>query len=174
MTIEIIPYSDIYNDQLVDLLTNNKWIFHSNLIITKKEVLEKIENGFYTKNETQSFLIFDSSKKLIGYYRIFDLGEDKNSDETPLFDLRIAQDFRNKGVGRNAVSAMCDFVFTEYPNKNRFEATTRFDNFAMIKVLESCGFEKEAHYRQAWKTKEGKKVDCFGFAILKQDWESKS
>jgi len=62
------------------------------------------------------------------------------------------------------------YVFNNYPNKTRFEATTRIDNLGMRRVLEKCGFVKEAHYRQSWPGEDRKKFDCAGYAILKRDW----
>lgn len=42
----------------------------------------------------------------------------------------------------------------------------------MRKVLEKCGFVKEAHYRQSWPDKNGNKIDTVGYGILRKDWES--
>jgi RimJ/RimL family protein N-acetyltransferase len=44
----------------------------------------------------------------------------------------------------------------------------------MRRVLEACGFVKEAHYRQAWPDEKGGKHDCVGYCILKSDWENKT
>ncbi|HWA06503.1 MAG TPA: GNAT family protein, partial [Ignavibacteria bacterium] len=83
-------------------------------------------------------------------------------------------DFRGKGIGKHALKWLPDLVFTEYPNKQRFEATTRIDNNAMRKVFEHCGFVKEAHYRLAWPDENGNMYDCTGYAILRQDWQNET
>lgn len=76
------------------------------------------------------------------------------------------------GIGKQSVDMLCKLVFENYPNKRRFEATTRIDNISMRKVLEACGFVKEAHYREAWPGENGQYYDCTGYSILRKDWES--
>ena len=99
---------------------------------------------------------------------------DKFSDETPLFDIRILENMRGKGVGRKAVRWLVRHIFRCYPNKNRIEAATRVDNIGMQKVLKKCGFVKEAHYRQAWPINKNERTDAVGYGILKSDWETKT
>ncbi|MEO8512108.1 MAG: GNAT family protein [Ignavibacteria bacterium] len=70
------------------------------------------------------------------YDTAFDLGDDKLDDETPLFDIKITHSYRGKGVGVRALNWLMNFVFTNYPCKNRFEATTHIDNIPMPKVFE--------------------------------------
>lgn len=158
---------------LIDILVNNPWEFHSGQGWKKEQVEEKIKSGYFNSNETKTFFLVEE-KDVIGFIRIFDLGEDLTDDETPLFDIRIKKDFRGKGFGKQAVDLTIEFVFNTYPNKNRFEATTRHDNLAMRRVLEKCGFVKEAHYRQSWPNKENVKVDTVGYGILRSDWQNKS
>ena len=111
---------------------------------------------------------------LVGVIRLFDLGSGPDDDETPLFDIKIKEEFRGKGIGKQALGWLTDFVFSNYLNKTRFEATTRIDNIAMRRVFENCGFVKEAHYRQAWPDAEGNRYDCTGYAILRSDWLNKT
>ena len=42
----------------------------------------------------------------------------------------------------------------------------------MQRVLERCGYVREAHHRQAWHGPDGTVHDAFGYAILRQDWLS--
>jgi RimJ/RimL family protein N-acetyltransferase len=162
-------------EELVELLTTQTWGFHSIPVIAREKVLEQLKNGYYSGQEIRTFIIENAKKKVVGMIRLFDLGPDANDDkETPLFDIRLRSDSRSKGAGTEAVKWLTDFLFTNFPNKNRFEATTRADNKAMRKVLEKCGFIKEAHYRQAWPDSEGTKHDCTGYAILKSDWLNKT
>lgn len=111
---------------------------------------------------------------LVGVIRLFDLGSGPDDDETPLFDIKIKEEFRGKGIGKQALGWLTDFVFSNYLNKTRFEATTRIDNIAMRRVFENCGFVKEAQYRQAWPDAEGNRYDCTGYAILRSDWLNKT
>lgn len=166
-------FNPVDSDILIDILVNNLWEYHSGHGWKKEQVEEKIKLGYYNSNEVKTFLLVEE-ESVIGFIRIFDLGEDLMDDETPLFDIRIKKDFRGKGLGKKSVDLAIEFVFNTYPNKNRFEATTRHDNLAMRRVLEKCGFVKEAHYRQSWPNKENVKVDTVGYGILRKDWESKS
>ncbi len=160
-------------DILIDILVNNPWEFHSGKGWTREMVEEEIKSGYFSSVDKKTFFLSDE-KEIIGFIRIFDLGDDILDDETPLFDLRIKKEFRGKGFGKQAVDLALEFVFNTYPNKNRFEATTRHDNIAMRKVLQKCGFVKEAHYRQSWPDKNNVKVDTVGYGILRTDWQNKS
>lgn len=88
-----------------------------------------------------------------------------------MFDIRLADNSRSKGCGSVALKQIVDYVFNNYPNKKRIEATTRNDNKAMRRVLEKCLFVKEAHYRKGWSGQDGKDYDAIGYGILKEDWE---
>ncbi|MBL4715426.1 MAG: GNAT family N-acetyltransferase [Bacteroidetes bacterium] len=157
---------------LLDILLNNEWEFHSASKLTKKEIEHRIQSGYYTKDESKTFLIFNNKNQAIGFFRLFDLGKDKSDSETPLFDIRIRKEGRNEGIGKQAVNWLTNYIFSNYPNKNRIEATTRHDNIAMRKVLQQCGYLKEAHYRQSWPTQNKTKADTIGYGILRHDWEN--
>ena len=170
----IIPFHSGEREELADFLIANIWEFHSGSGLTREMVVERVEKGFYGNAQTRTFWIVSDAGEKIGHIRIFDLSDDRSSTGAPLFDIRIAADHRGKGVGRDAVQWIADFIFTSYPWKTRIEATTRHDNIAMRKVLRRCGFAKEAHYRQAWGIADGRPVDCVGYALLRGDWERKS
>jgi RimJ/RimL family protein N-acetyltransferase len=157
-------------EQLAEFLSSEKWDFYREPVLSKETVIEKVNKNHYSKNGIKTFWITDESNVKIGMIRLFDLGENQDSDETPLFDIRIKNSMRGNGIGTEAVRWLISYVFRNYPNKTRFEATTRFDNKVMRRVLERCGFVKEAHYRQAWPDGQGNKHDCAGYGILRNDW----
>ncbi|HEY3250206.1 MAG TPA: GNAT family protein [Ignavibacteria bacterium] len=161
-------------NDLINFLVSERWEFHSLPEIPPGKVIEQLNNGYFTGKGKKTFLISGENRERIGVIRLFDLGDDVNSTETPLFDLKIKKEFRNKGIGKNAVRWLTEYVFNYYPNKDRLEATTRYDNIAMRKVLEECCFVKEAHYRLAWSDENGNKYDCTGYGILRSDWENKT
>ncbi|HMT10936.1 MAG TPA: GNAT family protein [Ignavibacteria bacterium] len=164
---------DSGKDILVDILTSDTWPFHSTPVLEKEKIIEQLEKGYFNGPGKRTFLIEYSNEK-VGVIRLFDLGESIEDDETPLFDIKVKREFRGKGIGESAVRKLVALVFNEYPNKNRFDATTRADNIAMRRVFEKCGFVKEAHYRQAWPDEKGNKFDCAGYSILRQDWKNKT
>ncbi|MET4002283.1 RimJ/RimL family protein N-acetyltransferase [Arthrobacter sp. UYCu511] len=98
--------------------------------------------------------------------------EDLKEGAAPLFDLRLDESQRGKGLGLAVLRALCKLVFTSMPETVRFEGQTREDNIAMRKTFIRAGFLKEAHYRLAWPTNSGGHVAAIAYAILRQDWES--
>ena len=90
-----------------------------------------------------------------------------------MFDLRIRARYRRRGLGVQAVRWLTGYLFAEFPDIRRIEANTRKDNIAMRRTLLSCGYVKEAHYRDAWPSFENATVyDGVGYAMLRRDWDS--
>lgn len=172
MHIKIHEFKETEKEGLLEFLSGERWTFHSTPQITKEKVTVQLQNGYFTGRGIKTFWIADDSGTRIGIIRLFDLGITESSTETPLFDIKISSGFRGMGIGELAVNWLKDFVFTNYPAKTRFEATTRADNLPMRRILEKCGFVKEAHYRKTWSDENGNKFDCTGYAILREDWES--
>lgn len=42
----------------------------------------------------------------------------------------------------------------------------------MRRTFRTCGYVKEAHYRQAWPGPAGTAYDAVGYAILRSDWQA--
>ncbi len=42
----------------------------------------------------------------------------------------------------------------------------------MRRTFVTCGYVKEAHYRQAWPSPGGTVYDAVGYAILRTDWQA--
>ena len=96
--------------------------------------------------------------------RIYDL-----QDITLLLDIRILSKYKGMGVRTITVNWLIDYIFNNYFDKERIEGNTRQDNYTMRCVFHKCGFAKEAHYRKAWKDKNGKLYDAIGYGITKED-----
>ena len=92
-------------------------------------------------------------------------------DDTPLFDLRLAEDVRGQGLGAPVLRALTRETFRRYPHVQRFEGVTRWDNVAMRRTFRRAGWVKEAHYRSAWPVPGGEPVDTIGYAMLRRDLE---
>jgi len=174
MQITTIEFNIDDKEEIINFLTSERWEFHSLPQIPPGKIIEQLNNGYFTGEGKRTFWILNEKKDKIGVIRLFDLGSELDSSETPLFDVKIKKELRNKGIGKKAVKWLTEYVFTNYPTKDRFEATTRYDNIAMRKVLEECGFVKEAHYRQAWPDEYENKYDCTGYSILRSDWKNKT
>jgi len=172
MDINYIEFQNEEKDLLTDFLTSDIWEYHSDPIIDRSKIEERVEQGYYSGHKRKTFWIINEWNIRIGIILIFDLDE-SSQDETPLFDIRIKREFRGRGIGTKAVRWLAAYLFSNYPLLSRIEATTRQDNFAMRKVLKKSGFVKEAHYREAWPAKDNIKFDCVCYGILKKDWLDK-
>lgn len=148
-------------------MVTNSFPFHGSGPLTDRAVHQAIDDGRFRNAENDSYWVLDSEGRRAGFVRFEDL-----KDETPLFDLRLAEGRRGQGLGREALLAATDWVFGNLIEATRFEGNTRADNVAMRRTFESCGWVKEAHYRESWPTGEGQRVDGVAYAILRRDWET--
>ncbi|MDQ0964265.1 RimJ/RimL family protein N-acetyltransferase [Streptomyces sp. B4I13] len=151
-------------DSLVRFLARDTWPFHVSATVSGDEVRAWAAAGVFDSDETRTFWITVRADA-VGLIRLMDLG-----DGTPLFDLRIASEHRGRGMGPRALAWLTRYVFTEFPDAERMEGTTRQDNAAMRRTFEKGGYVKEAHYRDAWPGAGGRRYDAVGYAILRRDW----
>lgn len=169
MPITFHPMANSEHDsgELVRFLTANRFPFHVRPRHSEESAREAVASGRFWSEESLGYWI-DNDGLRIGLVILEDLDED-----TPMFDLRLAEEFRGKGLGSKVLTALCAKVFEQFPEPVRFEGQTREDNIAMRKTFLRAGFLKEAHYRLGWPTPEGPRVASVAYAILRQDWESK-
>jgi RimJ/RimL family protein N-acetyltransferase len=76
-----------------------------------------------------------------------------------------------KGLESRPWSWLVGHIFETMPEIQRIEGYTRVDNLPMRQVFRQCGFVKEAHFRKGWFDDQHDKV---GYAILREDWETKT
>ena len=169
MPITFSPMANSEQDSrdLVEFLMSNRFPFHVRARHSEESARESVASGRFWSEESLGYWINDGASR-IGLVVLEDLDED-----TPMFDLRLAEEFRGKGLGPKVLTALCAKVFEQFPDPVRFEGQTREDNIAMRKTFLRAGFLKEAHYRLGWPTAEGPRVASVAYAILRQDWESK-
>lgn len=154
-------------DDLVAFMTGNEFPFHVVPRPTRSQVESWIGEGAYRDEDNDSYWVEHDELGRIGFLRLEDL-----SDDAPLFDLRLAQDFRGRGLSVPTVKTATDHVFRTMPAVNRFEGQTREDNIAMRRTFLRCGFLKEAHYREGWPVEGGEPVASVAYGILRRDWET--
>lgn len=179
MDLHFTPIGDSDGEaaELVAFLSGDEWPFHGDSRPSRQTAEAWIAAGRFTGSGVRSFWIrtagdapassAEPAKVAAGIVTLRDLG-----DPTPLFDLRLRSAYRGRGLGSAAVRWLTEYLFTEFQEIRRIEAHTRRDNIAMQHVLERCGYVREAHHRQAWPGSDGSVHDSFGYAILRQDWQS--
>jgi RimJ/RimL family protein N-acetyltransferase len=152
---------------VVDFLTASTWPFHG----TARLSPELAADIPVDDDELQSFWItLDDSP--VGLIRLLDLGD--LEDGSPLFDLRLAERHRGRGIGARAVDWLTAYLFTEFPELHRIEATTRHDNLPMQAVFASCGYRLEGRLVEAWTSTDGSRYDTLLYAILRREFVARS
>lgn len=151
-------------EDLVELLTKNQWEYHGNQIVKEESVRENFKKGYY-QNDRETYWIIDNGTK-VGIIIINDI-----SDSIPIFDMRLAPNYRGKGYGTKTLIWLKDYLFGE-KNKIRIEGYTRYDNFGMRKCFTKAGFVKEGYLRSAWENEDGTVSDCVVYGAIRSDWES--
>lgn len=148
--------------ELIKFLTGQRWPFHVAATVSADQV--RLES--YLGADTVGLWLMGEFDTRVGLVRIFDL-----DDETPMFDLRIAESARGRGYGSSGLLLLTMHIFVNYPHVQRIEGTTRQDNIAMRKAFVRNNYVKESHYRQSWPGPGGEQHDPVGYAILRQDFE---
>ena len=154
-------------DALVALLTENAWPFHTRPRVTRPEAEKAVDGGAWEDEDHRTFWIEHPEHGRVGVVRLEDL-----TDPTPLFDLRVAERFRGRGLGAQILTALTRRVFETMPAVDRFEGQTREDNVPMLRTFRRAGWVKEAHYRRGWPVDGGEPLASVAYAMLRQDWAS--
>ncbi|GEK33170.1 GNAT family N-acetyltransferase [Kurthia sibirica] len=155
-------------EPLIHFLTTSVWPYHVQSH-PGREIIEKaIEEGGYESEEVKTFWIEDDDHQKVGVVQLYDL-----QDDIPVFDLRIAEQYREKGYGLIGLHLVTEYVFGLPENKIRLEGHTRQDNVAMRRTFERVGFVKEAHFRKAWYVpKEKKYYDAITYGMTREDYDA--
>jgi RimJ/RimL family protein N-acetyltransferase len=151
---------------VIAFLASHEWPFHVRRRPTADSVTAAIEAGAFDDEDHATFWVVEDGVR-VGLAVLEDL-----TDDTPLFDLRLATEARGHGLGLAALRALTRHVFATRPQTDRFEGQTREDNVAMRRVFRRAGFVKEAHYREAWPVDGGAAAASVGYGILRRDWST--
>jgi RimJ/RimL family protein N-acetyltransferase len=158
-------------EMLATWLSSERWPFHSNPELEHVQVLKWIDTGDYFDGPNNATFWIMLEAERVGLIRLFDL-EDIGDGE-PMFDLRIRNVFRGRGLGTQAVQWLTNHLFSNHEILGRIAGTTRSDNLAMRGAFRRCGYAKEAHFRRSWSSADGQIFDTVGYGILREDWAQK-
>ena len=166
-SIRFVPF-DLPADReaVIHFGTTSVWPHHVVSRPTVEQIAKRIDSGGYADDDHAAFWI-DVDGERVGTVILEDL-----SDDAPLFDLRLAERHRGRGLAGPILRALTAFVFETYPEVDRFEGQTREDNRVMRRVFRGAGFVKEAHYRDGWPVEGAAPVASVAYAILRRDWVS--
>ncbi|PSL37901.1 RimJ/RimL family protein N-acetyltransferase [Labedella gwakjiensis] len=154
------------DDALVDFISAHEYPFHMTTRPTADDVRSRIASGSFDAPEHAAYWVVADGRR-VGVATLEDL-----EDDAPLFDLRLANDARGRGLGVPTLQALTREVFERFPAVNRFEGQTREDNIPMRRTFLRAGWVKEAHYRDGWPVAGGDPVASVAYAILRRDWET--
>jgi RimJ/RimL family protein N-acetyltransferase len=146
---------------LSEFLVGDPWPLHAGTV-EPSVVVDRLHEGYDDGPGRATFMVVASAER-VGLVRVEGL-----DDPSPTFDLRIAAARRGQGLGTAALRALARLVFDSH-DVERFEGTTRQDNVAMRRTFRAVGFVKEAHYRRAWPSRDGRLLDAVGYALLRGD-----
>lgn len=122
-----------------------------------KMIDEKIENN---TGINWGIRLKDNPKLLgiIGFYRL------QPENYRAEIGYMLSPDFHGRGIVPEAIIVLINFGFKDL-NLHSIEAVIDPENYASEKVLQKCGFVKEAHLREAefW---EGKFLDIVVYSLL--------
>lgn len=149
-------------ENLVELLTQNKWIHHIDQILKEESIRKAYAEGYYY-NDRETHWIIDNEEK-VGIIIIHDI-----NDTIPLFDIRLDACYRGNGYGVKTLLWLQDYLFGER-GKIRIEGYTRVDNIGMRKCFTKAGFVKEGYLRNAWENADGTVTDSILYGAIKDDW----
>jgi RimJ/RimL family protein N-acetyltransferase len=150
-------------DAAAAFLSAHPWPFHARRTLTLDEA-RQIELG--PPDRVRAFWIYEA-QGVAGLIRVFDLEHAEHG--SVLFDLRLAESFRGRQLGRAVVAWIVDRLFTDYPLLHRIEAATRIDNLAMRRVLEINRFVLEGQLRETWRSQDGTRHDTALYGRLRTD-----
>jgi RimJ/RimL family protein N-acetyltransferase len=112
----------------------------------------------------QFVLIDKGTEKIIGDIGIHFIGKENKQVE---IGCTINKVFQNKGYAKESVIRVIDYLFTDL-KKHRITASIDPHNINSIRLFESIGFRKEAHFVESLFIN-GKWVDDLIYALLEKD-----
>lgn len=129
-----------------------------------KEYIQRIHDGFEEKKGISWKICEQGTDKFIGYIGFWSI--DYNHFRTEI-GYGLNPNYQQKGYLTEALNALTNYVFNEL-GIHSIEANADVQNIATIKLLEKCGFEKEAHFKENFFF-DGKFLDSAIYSLVKKD-----
>ena len=127
--------------------------------------MKKISSEINIADTWFQFVIIDIIENDI----IGDLGIHFLDDEQVEIGCTLEKKQHRKGYATEALKTVMDYLFNEL-NKHRIIGSIDPQNISSIRLVESLGFRKEAHFKESLLIY-GEWVDDVVYAILKKEWK---
>ena len=157
-------------EALVEFLVANEFPFPLRSRMSAAQAGEYVAGGRFWSDDSAGFWV-EADGTRVGIAVVDDL-EDIRSGGNPVFDLRLAETARGRGLGVPVLRALTDLVFARWRELTRFEGHTREDNLAMRATFRRAGWVKEAFYREAWPVEGAAPKGSVTYGVLRRDWEA--
>ena len=139
--------------------------FKHNSVQETKEFLFEIENSINVPNTWyQMAVCLRETNQLIGDIGIHFTQDDLQTE----IGYTLSPEFQHKGYAKEGVKAVMDFLFMSLL-KHRVFASVDPLNGPSIRLLESLGMRKEAHFVKSYRLSDGWGDDAI-YAILEEEW----
>lgn len=138
------------NDKSHVRFSNQRFLHHT--LQSQRSFLESIQNGGH------EYLLGFDDKRLVGTATILHRYPHKTSE----VGLIIARDLQGKGYGKKLFGEVCNYAFRNV-DVEKLRSGCLSVNMPMVKILESCGFKKEAIFKKE-EIFEGSRVDTWFYA----------
>jgi [ribosomal protein S5]-alanine N-acetyltransferase len=155
----------IFNNFSDDRVTEYYDLETFNNLSQAEALIEKLANGFHTKNQIRWGITIKPADELIGTCGFHEIEKEHYKVET---GYELNPEYWGRGMMSEALHAIFSFAFKEM-GVNRIEAFYDPENVKSKNVLERCGFLYEGTQRKRFFEK-GKFVDAAISALLKEDY----
>jgi ribosomal-protein-alanine N-acetyltransferase len=115
-------------------------------ILEAEKYIQRILDGFNSRTGLSWKICEKGSDKLIGYIGFWSI--DYTHFRTEI-GYGLHQDYHRKGYLTEALNTLTHFTFNEL-GLHSVLAEADDKNVATIKLLEKCGFKKEAHFKESF------------------------
>lgn len=151
-----------------DAQTNKFQGFIPKTIEEVDDFIAKNPSGF---NEADSWfqlaIVEKLSKTVIGDIGIHFIGTDDKQCE---IGVTLSRHYHGQGLAKESINGVLAYLFNKM-NKHRITASIDPDNTASLRLFESLGFRKEAHFKESlWIG--GQWVDDIIYGMLNKEWNS--
>ncbi|MFN2556918.1 MAG: GNAT family N-acetyltransferase [Nitriliruptorales bacterium] len=132
----------------------------------EEKLAAELEEGIWASEEQVGWaVIVDGRPSGVAFARNL-------TSRNGLLDIRLSEEVRGRGVGREVLRQLADHHFADHPSLRRVEGRTQEHNVPMQRAFNAAGFRLEARYRDAILEPDGSYTAEWGYALTRHDWRA--